>query len=210
MRLFSRIALLVSMGAGLSYGIPVTFVYNGVVTAVGVDDIYGDIAAGDVFQVSFTFDSNSGDLIPGDSNSASYLSAGGPYSVTLTLPTHVFVAADSVSIGILNSFIDQYTVFAQGSGGALTLELLLQDNSGTAWATDGLPLVAPPLSAFPFNEFHFREVQGSLEVQVDGQLTGLAEVPEPSTVFHLCIGAAFFSAVLPVFRNFKLQGDKRL
>ena len=192
MRVFSRIALVSLLACAAVSAGPITFLFNGIVTQVPIDDIYLDIVPGQPFQGSYTFESTSSDQIPGDPATASYLSTGVPFLMTLSLAGHTFTAADSVSIGVFNTFIDQYTVFALGSGGGLTLEIFLQDNSATAFANDSLPL-ALLLSSFPTADFHLHEVAAGGEVQVDGQITSLttgrSDVPEPSTAFTLCGGA---------------------
>src|SRR6188474_2662718 len=87
---------------------PITVQLSGLITQVPIDDLYGDIAAGTLVQISYTFDSAAVDQIPGDPSSGSYLSTGSPFAMSFTLPGHVFTAADSVQIGILNSVVDQY------------------------------------------------------------------------------------------------------
>jgi hypothetical protein len=187
-----RLALVAALlaCAGVSRAAPITFQYTGTVAFVSVDDIYGDIAFGDVFEVAYTFDSTATDLIPGDPATASYLSSGVPFSMTVLLAGHTFTAADSVSIGVVNSFVDQYTVTGFGSGGNLTMEIFFQDDTATAFADDSLPLTKPALSLFPFATFRLHEIGAEGEVQVDGLFTSAAPVPEPSTGFALCLGIA--------------------
>jgi hypothetical protein len=187
--MIARLTLLIAlMGcAGVARAVPLTFQYLGSITQVPIDDLYGDIPDGSPVQFSYTFDSAALDQIP-DGSSASYVSSGMPFMMTLTLPGHIF-SADSVQIGVFNSLVDQYTVYATGAGGNLTIELFLQDNSGTLFANDNLPLTAPSLAAFTIKDFHFREVDADgRETQFDGQLSGIAEVPEPCTWVVLLSG----------------------
>jgi hypothetical protein len=176
---------------------PITIQLSGRITQVPIDDLFHDLVAGDAVQISYTFDSTAADQVPGDGSTGSYLSVGFPYAMTFTFPTRVFTGADSIHIGILNSFVDQYTVYAVGSGGNDTLELFLQDNGGTVFADDSLPLTAPALAAFTLKDFHLRIVSNDGETQVDGQLDDLTVIPEPSSALLTLAGAtALMLAVL--------------
>ena len=66
-------------------GSPITFQFTGAVTQVPIDDVYGDIAFGNLNQGSYTFNSAALDLIPADFETGSYTSAGLPYGMTLTV-----------------------------------------------------------------------------------------------------------------------------
>jgi hypothetical protein len=207
----NKLALIVGLMscASLLHAAPITLQFTGIVTQVPIDDIYGDIAAGNLFNGSFTFESTATDLIPADPATASYLSSGVPYSMTVSLAGHTFTAADSVSIGVFNSFLDQYTVLALGSGAGVTLELFLQDNSGTVFADDSLPLLLPLLSSLTIADFHFHEVVGGAEVQVDGQLTSFTSVPEPSTGLSIFAGALGLWAILRRTQRTNSQSSSR-
>ena len=195
---FLLVVMVLACGAA-----PITFNFTGTVTQVPIDDLYGDITFGDAVQISLTFEGTATDQIPGDPATASYVSLGAPYGMTVTFPTHVFTASDSLQIGIMNGAVDQYTVLATGPLGSLTLELFLQDNSGAVFGDDSLPLSAPLLSAFVLQDFHLHEVSNLGETQVDGQLTGVtgpttppgAGVPEPGTGMLLLGGLAGLIAV---------------
>jgi hypothetical protein len=113
----------------------------------------------------------------------------GPSAVT-------FSESGYLNIGILNTFVDQYTVLATSSG--LTLDLFFQDNTGAAFSSDGLPLSPPALAAFAQREFHLdqTDIAGD-ETQVDGTITSLtcgsgcsaSTVPEPSSGVLVFIGS---------------------
>ena len=175
---------------------PITIQLSGIITQVPIDDLYGDIFPGDAVQISYTFESTAADQIPGDASTGSYLSVGSPFGMTFTFPTRVFTAADSIHIGILNSFVDQYTVYALGSGGNDTLELFIQDNAGTIFADDSLTSIPPALAAFTLKDFHLRIISTNGEVQVDGQLDDITVIPEPSSGLLVIAGAAFLLAAL--------------
>jgi hypothetical protein len=50
-------------------------------------------------------------------------SHGAPFGMTVTIGVHNFSTSGLLNIGILDSFVDQYTVLAVSSAGDLTLEL---------------------------------------------------------------------------------------
>jgi hypothetical protein len=101
-----------------------TFGFSGSVTQVPLDDVFGDIAAGDAIQGSFSFDSTAVDQIPGDSSTGSY-SFSAPLGLLATVGTHDFSATGFLNIGVFNGVVDQYTVFATSAAGDVTLDLLL-------------------------------------------------------------------------------------
>ena len=184
----------------------VTFGFTGTVTQVPIDDVFGDIFAGDPFQGSYTFNSLALDLIPADTAAASFTSAGPAFAMTVTLAGHTFDAADFVNIGIFDSVVDQHTVLAQSGGSNLTVELFFQDNNGGALAGDLLPLAPPSLSPFAVKDFHLLQTLGTGEIQVDGQLDTLTciagcaapeptPVPEPSSAGLLLTGAGLLAAL---------------
>jgi hypothetical protein len=160
----------------------ITFDFSGTVTQVGVDEVFGDIAFGDPFHGSFSFDPLAPNLIPGNPTTASFRSDA-PFGMTVSFDGHDFNVSDGLNIGILNSGLaDQYTVLAQSALGDLTLELFLQDNTASVFTSDQLPVGAPPLSAFGQRDFHLDALIGGGQIQVDGQLSTLATqaVPEPN------------------------------
>jgi hypothetical protein len=147
-----------------------------------VDEVFGDISFGDTIQGSFSFDQFAPDLVA-DPAVGSFQS-GSPFGMTLSIGQHNFIANGSLNIGILNSFVDQYTVLAQSPDGDVTLELFLQDNTGTAFQNDHLAVIAPSLANFEQRDIHLDAIVNGGEIQVDGQLNALSgsAVPEPGSV----------------------------
>jgi hypothetical protein len=180
---FVRLCCIISFFGLLgSANAAITFDFSGTVTQVGVDEVFGDIAFGDPFHGSFSFDPFAPSLIPGDPTTASYRS-NAPLGMTVSIDGHDFSVSDGLNLGILNSGLaDQYTVLAQSGAGDLTLELFLQDNTASVFANDHLPAAAPSLAAFGQRDFHLDAVIGGGQIQVDGQLSALATqaVPEPN------------------------------
>ncbi|MFN7938863.1 MAG: hypothetical protein U0R19_36375 [Bryobacteraceae bacterium] len=170
----------------------ITVSFTGTITQVPVDDIFGDIAPGDVFQGAYTYDSTALDQIPGATTGSYSFTA--PLGLTATIGQHLFDATGDLNIGIFNSFLDQYTVFAQNTTG-LTIGLTLQDNSATAILTDELPTTAPVLAGFTQAAFQLSLTLDGAELQADGQLDGLTSVPEPSSL--PLVLAAFLAFCIP-------------
>jgi hypothetical protein len=168
----------------------ITFQFSGTVTQVPVDEVFGDLGAGNEIQGAFTFDSSASDLIPNDPSIASYRWTA-PLGMTVTVGSHTFDTSGLLSIGVLNGAEDQYTVFAESAAGDLTLELFLQDDTGEVFSSDHLPLTAPPLDNFDQRDFHLDGTFADGEVQADGRLNSLSgpTVPEPDTA-PICLAVS--------------------
>jgi hypothetical protein len=176
---------------------PITFNFTGSVTQVPVDDLGTGIQSLDAITGSFTFDSAAVDAIAAPT-SGSYTSNGAAFGMTVSIGAGAVTFSESgfLNIGILNSFVDQYTVTA--SSAALVLDLFFQDNSGAEFGSDGLPLSPPALTGFAQREFHLDQTNiAGDETQADGTITSLtcgsgcsaSSVPEPSSAALLLTGA---------------------
>jgi len=184
----------VSRAAGAS---PITFNFAGTVSQVPIDDLGTGVNPLDSITGSFTFDSAAVDAIAAPT-SGSYTSTGPAFGMTINIGALAFTESGALNVGILNSFVDQYTVHA--SSPLLTMDFLFQDNSSSAFSTDALPLSPPPLLAFPQHDFHLDETDiGGNETQIDGVITSLTcgagcgvstvPAPEPSSLVLLTTGA---------------------
>jgi hypothetical protein len=175
----------------------VTFQFSGNVTQVPLDEVFGDIAPGDPIRGSYRFDTSATDLIPADLATGSFTFAA-PFGMTATIGAHDFNAFGSLNIGILNSFVDQYTVLALSSSGDLSLELFLQDNTGGAFTNDHLPLTERFSDSFTQQDFHLDATLAGGEIQVDGQLSApnAQVVPEPRLVGLVMAGPIILLTVV--------------
>ena len=181
---------------GFARANPITFDFTGAVTQVPIDDLATGIQSGDSISGSFTFDSTAVDAIAAPT-SASYTSTGAAFGMTVSVGAVTFSESGFLNIGILNTFVDQYTVLA--SSPLLTLDLFFQDNTGTAFSSDALPLSPPPLAGFLQREFHLDEIDvAGDETQADGIIDSLtcgsgcvasSSAPEPSSTGLLFTGA---------------------
>ena len=181
----------------LAHADPITFNFTGTVTQVSIDDLATGIQPLDAITGSFTFDPTALDAIAAPT-SGSFTSNGAAFGMTARIGAGAVTFSESgfLNIGILNIFVDQYTVTA--SSAALVLDLFFQDNSGAAFGSDDLPLSPPALAGFAQREFHLdqTDIAGD-ETQVDGAITSLtcgsgcsaSSVPEPSSVPLLLTGA---------------------
>jgi len=158
-----------------------TFTFAGNLTQVPLDEVFGDLAPGDGFVGSFSFDTSAADLIPADPATGSFAWSA-PFGMNVDIGAHNFTTSGSLSIGVLNSLVDQYTILATSASGDLTLELFLQDSTGSAFSNDSLPS-SLQLADFDQREFHLNGTFDSGQVQADGQVTTLTvpNAPEPST-----------------------------
>jgi len=173
---------------------PVTVLFTGTVTQVPVDEVFGDVGVGSAITGFYIFNSLASDGAPADSTTGSYSMFGLPYTFSATVGGHSFSINDFLNIAVFNSFVDQYSVFAQQSGGDLTLEILLQNNSATAFGTDALPLALPSLGNFAQRDFHLTGLIDDGQVQFDGSIDTLQVAPEPASFTLLLIGVAAFGA----------------
>ena len=175
---------------GRSDAAVLNFQFTGTVTQVPLDEVFGDIASGDEIQGGFSFDTSATDLIPADPATGSY-QFGAPFEMAFTVGTHQFTA-ELRNIGVLNSFIDQFSVLGTSASGDLSLELFLQDNTGSVFSNDHLPVTALPLGSFAQRDFHLNAVFAGGEVQVDGQIsaTTTSTVPEPGSAVAILAGLA--------------------
>jgi hypothetical protein len=183
---------------------PVTFQFSGLVTQVPVDEVFGDIAFGDTFDATLSFDSTATDLVPDDPTIGSYAFSS-PFGMSVDIGKHNFEASGSLNIGILNSFVDQYTVLATSQTGDLDLELFLLDNTGSVFADDHLPVSLPPLASFTERDFHLDGFLDGGDIQVDGEIVSpsIQAVSEPSATIPLIV-ISVLASVLAYRRRFAI------
>jgi hypothetical protein len=174
-RLFGLLAAL-SVG-GLTQATPITFSFSGTVD----NDPFGvfDTAT---FDGSYTFDSNTPQVLNTPS-SGGYAGSGGIYSMTMsfagTLDPSVAgpYVADTLNITVNNDFpgpLDEYLVTGTSSiDSALSIQLTLDDSTGTAFSNTSLPLTAPSLAAF--TSVRFALFDGTIDnpIEAEGVLTSL-------------------------------------
>lgn len=185
------------LSVGTASASPITFVFAGVVD----NDPFGafDNAS---FSGTFTFESNMPQVLS-TSNSGGFSGTGGVYSTNLAFSGTLdpLVAgpyiADTLNITVNNNFpgsLDEYLVTASSSlNSNLSIEIRLDDFTGTAFSSTSLPLSAPSLAAF--NSRRFALFDGTLDspIEAEGVLrnlqcsVGCMTVPEPSNMLLLSI-----------------------
>jgi len=183
----------------------VTFQLAGVVTQVPEDDLSTGIAFQDPFQGSFSFDSAAVDQIPSDPATGSYNSN---TAFDVSIDGLNFTTDGLLNIGIFNAAVDQYTVFATSADGSLTIELFLQDSTGSVFDNDHLPITPPLLTSFDEKGFHLIDNTNDGTLQVDGTLTSLAAqggtttaTPEPSQIGLTAVGMLALFAIARCTRS---------
>lgn len=179
---------------GVAHAAPITFQFSGTVT----DDPFGVSRFGAPISGSFTFDSAALDAIAGAATGG-YFSEGAPFGFAATVDGAEYIAAGPLFIGVVNAGSDEYSVLA--SNGSTTLELLFEDDSGTAFASDALP-TSVSLADFGFRQFRLfgsdAEILGNVETLTSG--AGAAPVPEPASVVLFGAGLLLLPLRRRVFR----------
>ncbi|HEX5227373.1 MAG TPA: PEP-CTERM sorting domain-containing protein [Bryobacteraceae bacterium] len=160
----------------------VTLQFSGSVTQVPVDQVFGDMGAGDPFKGTITFDPSAADQAPDVPSVGSYV-FNSPFGMDVSIGKHNFEASGFLNIEIVDSFVDQLTVLATSETGSLTMSLFFLDNSGTALDNDHLPLSLSSLAGFDQRDFHLDGFLGDGEIDVEGEI---AATPEPSSLALLC------------------------
>lgn len=182
----------------------ITFQFTGTITGVTFDPVFGDIAAGEAFHGSYTFDSSAVDQAPTFPTDGIYKS-GPPFGMKASIGSHDFsTSGGGVETDIQNnSIVDIYEVFATSGPTDLTLELFLTDDTKTIFTNDHLPLTPPSLAGFNGKAFLLDAIIGGKEVSLNGQLNTLTlqAVPEPGSVGLVLMGSL---AVFGVARRRRL------
>jgi hypothetical protein len=164
-----------------------TFSFTGTLT----NDPFGLSTFGAPIAGSYSFDSTVTDSIAGP-DSASYASTGAAFGFAATVDAMPFAVSGNLNVGVVNSLVDQYLPFA--TDGALTLELFLEDASGSAFSSDALPLAPPALAAFAVREFRLFgtdvEFGGTVDTLICSAGCDIVRVPEPGTLLLLGVGLA--------------------
>jgi hypothetical protein len=184
---------------------PITFSFTGAID----NDPFG-VFDNATFDGSYTYDSSMTQVL-NTANSGGYAGSGGIFnmnvSFTGTLDPSVAgpYIGDKLNITVNNNFpgpLDEYLVTGSSStDSALSIELTLDDFSGTAFSNTLLPLTAPSLAAF--TSLRFALFDGTLDnpIEAEGVLRTfqcmagcVRTVPEPNAM--LLFGAALGAFVL--------------
>jgi hypothetical protein len=166
--------------------VPVTFSFTGSVT----DDPFGLSFVGAPISGSYTFDSGAVDGIPGPAT-GSYASAGPGFGFLANVDGTGYSVPGSLAVNTSNNIagVDQYGAIA--SDVLLTLELFFQDATGTALASDALPLLPPALGDFDSRQFRLFSPDAEFLGSVDSLVcTSGCSVPEPGSLSLLALAMA--------------------
>ncbi len=181
---------------------PVTWEFVGEVTRVlDEDDLFESrVSVGSPFHGTLTFESTTPDSQPHPAGGvyndsvielfaeAGALTIAGPKTSSSSAPNRIRVDDSPAQPFASDLYWMSIPVTVLGYE-SFRLELVAVDNTATVFDDDSLPLDPP---AFPVEEIRFFLVDSSetFLVAVDGYLTSLRFVPEPSALLLLGLGAA--------------------
>jgi hypothetical protein len=182
------------LGAGAASASPITFAFTGAID----NDPFGVFGTA-AFSGSYTFDSATAQVLNTPS-SVGYAGSGGIFSLSVSFTETIGGTLDGVpflgdtlNITVNNDFpgpVDEYLVTSTSSvDSALSMELRLDDGTGTAFSNILLPLAPPSLAGFSSRRFAF--FAGTLDNPLEAEGTVLTltctsgcmenAVPEPSS-----------------------------
>src|SRR5262249_23091361 len=155
-----------------------------------IDLFEGSVQFGSTVEGALTFDDTSEDRIS-DPQQGSFVSFGSPFGVRLLVGGVPFRLDDYLSVNTLHAGASQYGVLACSGGPAcedLEFTLLLNDPTGSATASDALPLAPPDRRLFEPATFRLAGTFEESQIEIVGSIGTLSEppgvaTPEPDTLF---------------------------
>ena len=169
---------------------PITFGFTGAVT----DDPGGTGSLGASISGSYSFDSLATDAIAGPST-GSFASLGAAFGFEAIVAGIRYAVQGRSTVNTADKIgVDQYGVLADD--GLLRLELIFQDMTQTALASDALPLQPFSLASFGFRQFVLVDFRD--DTQFIGSVTSLdclagcatQPLPEPGSLPLLALAMA--------------------
>lgn len=193
MKLVPTVIAIIGLGgaATAAAAAPVTFSYSGTITQVSVDPdgpVPGNPTFGTPFSGFYTFDAASVDAIASPTSGSYTSPAGAPFGISIQINGVDLFTNSFLNVGVVDgASSDFYTVLGceSPSCSSLVLELRLQDLNHTVFASDALPLTAPPLAAFELARLILEGFEGDSTFEIIGDVTSLTCVdgcgvtPEP-------------------------------
>lgn len=187
--------------SGQAYAVPIHFKFEGAVTSSIFDPdnpFANPVDFGTAIRGEYRFDSAAADQIP-SSNTGAYSYYGAPFGMSVDIGGNMFKIHEFLNIGAANNIgagVDQYSVLAQqgvagGLDDYLSIQLFLEDNSGTAFYGDALPLNLSRFDNFTVRDFFLDGVQTIDGITYQFQIMGAIDtltVPEPISILLLGIG----------------------
>jgi hypothetical protein len=190
------------LSVGIAQASLIRFAFTGVID----NDPFG-VFDNATFAGSYTFDSTMPQVLA-TPNSGGYAGSGGIFNMNVaftgTLDPSVDgpYIADTLNITVNNNFpgpLDEYLVTGTSSTDSmLSIEIRLDDFSGTAFSNTSLPLTPPSLAAF--TSVRFALFDGTLDnpIEAEGVLrtlqctAGCGTVPEPNAMLLLGVALGAF------------------
>jgi hypothetical protein len=179
---------------------PITIAFRGNVTSARVEGI-SDTFTGTTFTGTYTYDSTADDIGGG------HYIFNSPYGIDLFLGGYEFKTSPSqtgqfnisiINDGPVNGLHDYYTVQSQSNVSIPFLDFniysinwYLEDSTHTALSSNVLPVTAPVLTKWDYNNF---EIYGSDNISKGLLINGIITqvTPEPSSAILIVTGVLFF------------------
>lgn len=186
-----------------SQSAPILFTFNGAVTSIFTDPIdpfAGSIAVNTNMTGSTLYESSTADTIASTDVGSYSMFSSPPLGLAISIGGNTFAASDFLNISVANNIgtgVDQLTVLAQqgvqgGLEDYLSIQLFLEDPTGTAFNSDALPLTPPYLGNFLVRDFFIDGVRIIDGEAVQFQIQGNISVPEVNSIILLAIGVLSF------------------
>lgn len=155
-------------------------------------------------MVGFTlYESTTADAIASPDVGSYSVFSSPPLGMAISIGGNTFAASDFLNISVANNIgtgVDQLTILAQqgvpgGLADYLSMQIFLEDPTGTAFNSDALPLTQPNMGNFLVHSFFIDGVQTINGEAVQFQIQGNVSVPEANSIFMLGIGLLSFGFI---------------
>jgi hypothetical protein len=191
-----------------SQSAPFKLTFNGTVTSVFTDPsdpFAGTIDVGTHMAGFANYETSTLDDDPSPDVGSYSMFSSPPLGMALFIGGNTFAASDFLNISVANNIgtgVDQLTMLAQnpfptpgGLADYLSMQLFLEDPTGTVFNSDALPTSQPYMGNFQVRNFFIDGVKTINGETVQFQIQGNVSVPEANSIFLLGIGLLSFGFI---------------